>query len=493
MERDSPFGHYTISSLIGKGGMGEVYQAKDDKLGRQVAIKVLPEEFAKDGDRIARFRREAQLLAALNHANIAAIYGLEETDEKHFLVLELVEGPTLADRIAQGPIPVEESLKLALQIAEALGAAHQKGVIHRDLKPANIKVASDGNVKVLDFGLAKAFEGDPAEASVSNSPTLSMAATQQGLILGTAAYMSPEQAKGRAVDKQADVWAFGCVLYEMLTGKPAFEGEDVSDILGSVLKLDPSWEALESNLHPRVRELLERCLEKTQRRRYHDIADVRGDIERVLADPAGLVVRPSSGEDAAPDRAGSLKWVAALVCVAVIVAVAAWYLQPVPPGAIYRFAHVLPEGQQAAFVGNINVVALSPDGSRMAYVANEQLYLKSMDALEATPVPGTNEGPLAPVFSPDGEWIAYASNGQLKKIGVSGGVPVAIADVVIPPYGPLFWGADDTIVWGQSDGLMRVSADGGVPEVLLDASGEVVLANLRSCPMASRCCSMMAL
>ena len=237
-------GHYQITSQLGKGGMGEVYQAKDQKLGRDVAIKVLPEEFARDADRVARFQREAKLLASLNHPNIAAIYGLEESGGTNFLVLELVEGETLADRIKRGPIPVEESLKLALQIAEALEAAHEKGVIHRDLKPANIKVTPDGKVKVLDFGLAKAFAGEQAELNLSNSPTLSDAATQQGVILGTAAYMSPEQAKGKTVDKRADIWAFGCVLFEMLTGRQLFTGETVSETLAAVLKSEPEWKLL---------------------------------------------------------------------------------------------------------------------------------------------------------------------------------------------------------------------------------------------------------
>jgi eukaryotic-like serine/threonine-protein kinase len=228
--------HYEITSQLGKGGMGEVYQAKDRKLGREVAIKVLPEEFAKDTDRIARFQREAKLLASLNHPNIAAIHGLEESEGTNFLVLELVEGETLADQLKGGSIPVEESLRLALQIAEALEAAHEKGVIHRDLKPSNIKVTPDGKVKVLDFGLAKAFAGEQADRNPSNSPTLTYTATQQGVILGTAAYMSPEQARGKSVDKRTDIWAFGCVLYEMLTGQAAFQGEDVTEILAAVVK-----------------------------------------------------------------------------------------------------------------------------------------------------------------------------------------------------------------------------------------------------------------
>src|SRR5512147_678658 len=252
-------GHYQITSQLGKGGMGEVFQAKDQKLGRDVAIKVLPEEFAKDSDRVARFQREAKLLASLNHPNIAAIHGLEESGGTNFLVLELIGGETLADRIKAGPIPVEESLKLALQIAEALEAAHEKGVIHRDLKPSNIKVTPDGKVKVLDFGLAKAYAGEQ-EASLPNSPTLSNMATQQGIILGTAAYMSPEQARGKAVDKRADIWAFGCVLFEMLTGRRAFDGEDVSDTLAAVLRGEPDWSLIPSGVSPTLRLYLRRCL-----------------------------------------------------------------------------------------------------------------------------------------------------------------------------------------------------------------------------------------
>jgi len=277
--------HYSITEKIGKGGMGEVYRAKDQKLGRDVAIKVLPEEFARDADRVARFQREAKLLASLNHPNIAAIHGLEESGGTQFLVLELVEGDTLADRIKAGPVPVEESLKLALQIAEALEAAHEKGVIHRDLKPANIKVTPDGKVKVLDFGLAKAFAGEQAELNLSDSPTLSDMATQQGVILGTAAYMPPEQARGKPVDKRADIWAFGCVLYEMLTGKIAFKGEDVSEILASVIKGDVKLDLLPANLHPRVREALSRCLQRDLNRRYQDIRDapeVVNDFETPL-------------------------------------------------------------------------------------------------------------------------------------------------------------------------------------------------------------------
>src|SRR5512136_1753836 len=289
--------HYEINAPLGRGGMGEVFQAKDQVLSREVAIKVLPDEFARDADRISRFQREAKLLASLNHPSIAAIYGLEEFSGTNFLVLELVEGETLADRIKTGPIPVEETLKLALQIAEALEAAHEKGVIHRDLKPSNIKVTPDGKVKVLDFGLAKAFAGEQENLNLSNSPTLSNAATQQGVILGTAAYMSPEQARGEAVDKKADIWAFGCVSFEMLTGRATFEGRTVSDVLASVIKSEPEWKRLPFNLHPRIRLLLERCLEKDAKKRYHDIADALVDIQKALADPSGLWAQPATGAE----------------------------------------------------------------------------------------------------------------------------------------------------------------------------------------------------
>jgi len=257
----SRLAHYDITGHLGSGGMGEVYQATDSKLGRSVAIKLLPEAFARDSERVARFEREARVLASLNHSNIAAIHGLEESGERKFLVMELVEGETLAERIAHGPIPVDETLTIAKQIAEALEAAHEKGIIHRDLKPANAKITPDGKVKVLDFGLAKAFETESANAKLSNSPTLSIAATNAGVILGTAAYMSPEQAKGRTVDKRTDIFAFGAVLYEMLTGRKAFEGEDVADILSRVLQREPDWALLPPNVPPRIRELLLLCLE----------------------------------------------------------------------------------------------------------------------------------------------------------------------------------------------------------------------------------------
>jgi len=264
-------GSYEITSLIGKGGMGEVYRARDSKLKRDVAIKALPDEFSRDHDRLVRFQREAEVLAALNHSNIASIYDLQEANESRFLVMELVEGETLAERIARGPLPIEEALDIAKQFCEALEAAHEKGIIHRDLKPGNVKILPGGKVKVLDFGLAKALESNPSNTVLSHSPTLSMAATNAGLILGTAAYMSPEQAKGKAADTQSDVWAFGVVLYEMLSGKPAFEGETIIEILGGVTKVAPAWNALPETTPPQIRSLLRRCLQKDRRRRLRAI------------------------------------------------------------------------------------------------------------------------------------------------------------------------------------------------------------------------------
>ena len=297
-------GGYAVTAKIGEDGMGEVWQARDTKLDRDVALKVLPPAFTDDPDRLARFEREAKVLASLNHPNIAAIYGLEEADDTRALVLELVEGPTLADRIAQGPIPVDEALPIAKQIAEALEAAHEAGVIHRDLKPANIKVREDGTVKVLDFGLAKALDTTP-QGDLSESPTLTAAATQMGMIMGTAAYMSPEQARGKSVDRRSDIWAFGVVLYEMLTGTRAFHGEAVADCLAKIIERNPDYDALPPDVPPSIRQLVFRCLEKDQRERLRDIGDARIEIKQALATPPNDAHRkiyepPSSGTEAVP-------------------------------------------------------------------------------------------------------------------------------------------------------------------------------------------------
>jgi serine/threonine protein kinase len=461
-------GHYQIKSQIGKGGMGEVFQAKDQVLGRDVAIKVLPEEFARDADRIARFQREAKLLASLNHPNIAAIHGLEESGGTNFLVLELVDGETLADRIKAGPLPVEESLKLALQIAEALEGAHEKGVVHRDLKPANIKITSDGKVKILDFGLAKTYSGHKEDSNLSNSPTLSDAATQQGIILGTAAYMPPEQAKGKTVDKRADIWAFGVVLFEMITGRQLFKGETVSETLAAVLMKEPDFGLLPQNIHPRLRFVIERCLEKEPKNRYHEIADVRVEIQKVLADPAGVLVQSSAAVKPRKMLQLGLPRVAAIAILCLIVAgVAVYKLKPSEPRKVMRFDYELPEGQQ--FTGSL---AVSPDGSQMVYSTANGLYVRSVDALDARLITGTDRNSNGPVFSPDGKWLAYWSSNErkLKKIAISGGAPVVVCDTDAL-LGGLSWGSDNNIVYSEPLGgvVKQISADGGSPESLVKA------------------------
>ncbi len=462
--------HYEITGRLGKGGMGEVFRARDAKLGREVAIKVLPEEFARDTDRVARFQREAKLLASLNHPNIAAIHGLEESGGTQFLVLELVEGETLAERLKRGSIQVEDSLKLALQIAEALAAAHEKGVIHRDLKPANIKVTPEGKVKVLDFGLAKAYSGEQEQMNLSNSPTLSDAATQQGVILGTAAYMSPEQARGKAVDKRTDIWAFGCVLYEMLAGQAAFQGEDVTEILAAVVKLGANLDLIPANIHPRVREVLTRCLQKEQKKRYPDIGEARYEIEQVLADPGGVFVQPASAAKPRKQMRLGLPWIAAVFVLGLIVAgLAVWKLKPSEPRRIIRLDHVLPEDQQFNFNPNGigHTLAVSPDGTQFAYSTSKGLYLRSMDQLSATFISGTGDNPQSPFFSPDGQWLGYWSqaDSKLKKISIRGGAPVTLCDVN-SIHGAI-WYADNTIVYADvTKGVMRVSANAGVPEIL---------------------------
>ena len=458
-------GHYEITDKLGQGGMGSVWLAQDSKLGRQVAIKTLPEEFAQDEERLARFECEAKLLASLNHPNIATIHGLEEHEGTRFLVLELVEGDTLADRLKRGAIPVEESLKLALQIAEALEAAHEKGVIHRDLKPANIKVTPDGKIKVLDFGLAKAFAGDGSDVNLSQSPTLSMAATQKGIILGTAAYMSPEQASGETTDKRSDIWSFGVVLFEMLTGRQTFDGKTVSHVLADVLRAEPAWNSLPPDLHPRLRLLLERCLEKEAKDRLSGISDARVDIQRVLDDPAGELVQPG-GKLARLPTQSKLPWVANFVLGALIAGVAVWTLRPAPePGVVGRFAWDLPETQILENPTRA-LVALAPDGRQFVYNTTEGLYLRSLDALDAKLIPGADTDVRNPVFSPDGQWLAYYTSGKLKKISTRGGAPVTLCDAA-GPVG-MSWGVDDVILFAQSDGIMGVSANGGTPELIIE-------------------------
>ena len=379
-------GPYEITAAIGAGGMGEVYRAHDPKLGRDVAIKVLPEAFARDAERMARFQREAKVLASLSHPNIATIYGLEDSGTTRALVMELVEGPTLADRIKAGPIPVDEAVRIARQIADALEYAHERGIIHRDLKPANVKVTNDDAVKVLDFGLAKALEGDPLSLDISTSPTISRMATMQGVLLGTAAYMSPEQAKAKTVDRRADTWAFGCVLYEMLTGKQAFTGETVTDTLASIIKEEPNLSQLPASTPMRVRVLLQRCLQKDPKQRLQAIGDARISLDEVLSGATDPAV-PSAVS--APLWGRALPWAALAACLALaLVALAFVHFREksVSAALVHRFEIAAPD-PSVNFVGPI-----SPDGTRLILWSSAvpQLWLRRMDSLEAHPIEGTD-------------------------------------------------------------------------------------------------------
>ena len=454
--------HYDVTALIGEGGMGQVYQATDTKLKRQVALKILPEAFSADPERLARFQREAEVLASLNHPGIAAIYGLEEADGVRALVLELVEGPTLADRIKRGPIPLDEALPIAKQIAEALEAAHEAGVIHRDLKPANIKVREDGTVKVLDFGLAKALDPSPT-GDPSQSPTLTAMATQMGVIMGTAAYMSPEQARGKPVDKRADIWAFGCVLYEMLTGQMAFQGEDVSLTLASVMKSDLNVTRLPDDVPATVRTVLRKCLEKDPTRRVRDIGDVRlsmeGDFETAVTAPLDPTVAPRVGWRQALPPA-----LVALVVGSVVTGVAVWSLNDrgsQAPRAATRATITLPASDRLTVSLGRGLV-LSPDGRTLVYSAARagvrQLYRRQLDQLEPVAIPGTENADI-PFFSPEGEWIAFLSGAAMKKVAFRGGPAVTLCQC--GPRGAT-WTSTDTILFGSAgDGLLEVSAAGG--------------------------------
>jgi serine/threonine-protein kinase len=469
-------GPYEILAPLGAGGMGEVYRAKDTKLGREIALKLLSASFTNDPDRVARFRREAQVLASLNHPHIAQIHGLDEANGTQFLVLELVDGESLDKRIARGRIPVDEALAIAKQIAAALEAAHEKGIIHRDLKPANIALTCDGTVKVLDFGLAKATEAASGTSlDVTNSPTITTPAmmTGVGVILGTAAYMSPEQAKGRPADKRSDIWAFGCALFEMLSGQRAFDGEDVSDTLANVLKVEPEWNRLPDDVPERVRVMLQRCLEKDRGKRLSDASIARYVMTETVAISAGLAIA----------AAGQPRWrrAATVIMTALIAAAIAATLvwtgsrQPVVP--VMRFPILLPEGQQ--FAVRSQLVAVSPDGTRVAYAAGEgQVYLRSMAEMDAHAIAGTNLNVMSPFFSPDGQWIGFYSfqDRTLKKISVSGGTPLTICKAD-PPYG-VTWDGDWIIFADQgTKGILRVSANGGQPEVLVAVKpGEVFAA-----------------
>ncbi len=476
----SRLGPYDIVSPLGAGGMGEVYRATDARLKRQVAVKILPPALAADSARLVRFQREAEVLASLNHPHIAAIYGLEDSNGVTALIMELVEGPTLADRIAQGPIPVDEALAIARQIAEALEAAHEQGIIHRDLKPANIKVRDDGQVKVLDFGLAKARERADVLSDIgqtvdtAQSPTIaSPAVSQAGVILGTAAYMSPEQARGKPVDKRTDVWAFGAVLYEMLTGARAFEGEDVTELLASVVKSTPNWAALPADLPSSVVTLIQRCLEKDRKTRIGDIAVARFLLS---ADASVASAAPAvSGSSGAPSRWLQLvPWVAAAVVVGAMVLwllprradearpVAHLLMNLLPAESLASSPNAYPRPARTAMV-------FAPDGRRVVFAGARgtatQLYARALDQTDAMPIPGT-EGGQAPMLSPDGAWIGFWADDKMKKVPVGGGPPVTICDLPDDSFWGASWGEDDTIFFAARAGMFKVAAAGGTPSAI---------------------------
>jgi Tol biopolymer transport system component/tRNA A-37 threonylcarbamoyl transferase component Bud32 len=474
-------GPYEITGPLGAGGMGEVYRATDTKLKRQVAIKILPADLASDAGRLARFQREAEVLASLNHPHIAAVYGFEESSSVNALVMELVDGATLDDRIAQGPIAIEEALPIARQIADALEAAHERGIVHRDLKPANIKLRDDGTVKVLDFGLAKAMDNASGSGDLSKtidaamSPTMaSPAMSMQGMILGTAAYMSPEQARGKPVDKRTDVWAFGAVLYEILAGKRAFEGDDITDIIANVVKSTPDWSAIPSSVPHHVVTLIQRCLDKDRKTRIGDIAVARfllaQDASAIAADSTLRVV---AGIDQRRWRA--LPWLAA----ALIAGVAAGWMIPrrsAPAATAGEVTHlqmdvrpatrITPSGISSTVRPSRTSLALSPDGRRIVFagIADNvpRLYRRDLHRAEAVAMEST-EGAVAPFYSPDGEWIGFVADGKLKKVAAAGGPAVALCDVRYQSFWGASWGENGVIYFGTREGILSVPAGGGTP------------------------------
>ena len=461
-------GPYEIAGALGAGGMGQVFRARDTKLNRDVALKVVLPAVANDPERLARFKREAHVLASLNHPNIAAIYGFEDASGVHALVMELVDGQTLAERLDAGPIPMAETLPIAKQIADALEVAHEQGIVHRDLKPANVKVRGDGTVKVLDFGLAKAI--DPAGssmASASLSPTLSLQATQAGLILGTAAYMSPEQAKGKAVDRRTDIWAFGLVVFEMITGRRGYEAEDVSDTLAAVLTREVDWTQLPPDTPPRLAQLVRDCLVRDVKQRLRDIGEARRVLERLISgvpDPASTITIAAAAPPATPAWKRALPWAIAVLALAIAAGLAATR-RTAPPAAAAAVTRA-----RTTFKDLAGFVALTRDGTRLVYTVGDQngftLAMRRLDEFEPRTLAGSASA-LFPVISSDGEWIAFMTNTDppiLKKIPIEGGTPTTLCNGGFSFGGA--WGPDDTIVFVDPNGLMQVSANGGTPKAI---------------------------
>jgi len=473
----SSFAHFKVTSKLGEGGMGEVWRAEDTKLGRDVALKVLPEVFAQDPERLARFEREARLLASLSHSNIAGVHGLEEADGKRFLVMELVEGETVADRIQRGPIPVEDAARVALQIAEAVESAHDNGVVHRDLKPANVKITPDGKVKVLDFGLAKALapeamSGSAPDQDLSLSPTMTKAITGMGVLLGTAGYMSPEQARGRPVDRRADIWAFGCILYEMLTGERLFTGETATDVIGAIVHKEPDLEKLSPKVPATIRRLLGRCLQKDATRRLQSIGEARIALQEWLENPE---VEPVKTESV---RRGWLPWAAAVGAALVGLVLGSSFLgsSTQEPPLVQRFAVEL--GEEPPFTGRGAAAVPSPDGRYLAYASATDgvgsLYLRPLDRIESLQVATgqSREWPHNAFFSPDSEWLGFFTADELKKIPVTGGSPITLAETEMPRGGS--WSGDGRIVFApeSNGGLSIVPAAGGDVAPLTTVPGE---------------------
>ena len=456
-------GSYQITSSLGEGGMGEVYQATDTKLEREVAIKVLPDAFAQDPQRFARFEREAKLLASLNHPNIAAIYDLQQHDRMHYLVLELVTGKTLAEHSKAGPLLMKEALELGCQVAEALEAAHAQGIVHRDLKPENIKLTSEDKIKLLDFGLAKAYEKDGA-ISGGKSPVITEG---KGIVLGTAAYMSPEQARGKEVDERADIWSFGCVLYEMLAGKRAFEGGTVSDTLALVLEREPHWEALPEGIPSPLRTLLQRCLEKDPRRRLHAIADVRIEIEDALSSP--MKDLPTEGTIATTATSGWRRLIplSVVAVIAIIAGVTIWNLTRPAPMPLTKFVIMPPPSAPFANTNTLDL-AISPDGRIIVYLTESQgrskLFLRHLDELAGKPIAGTEGAAGFPFFSPDGQSLGFHADGKLKRVSLAGGALMTLCEAELPWFGGTW--AQDSVVFSAGRKLYRVADTGGEPESL---------------------------